>query len=197
MKINAYASIKANSTNNNLNVQKNNDTLKMQDFLNLLIAQISNQDVMNPMDNTEFIAQMAQFSSLQAMTDLSELAMQGQATSLIGKCVVVADYNDYGKLETQEGIVQKVTIHSGATKLYVNDMEYDYSNVMEVKENQGDVYDGFDFEDPATLMLENILEGIDKLNASMNSNIPPTEKIPSAEEIPSADETQSTDETQP
>ena len=94
-------------------------------------------------------------------------------------------------METQEGIVQKVTIHSGATKLYVNDMEYDYSNVMEVKENQGDVYDGFDFEDPATLMLENILEGIDKLNASMNSNIPPTE------EVPSADKTQSTDETQP
>ncbi len=176
MEINAYARNKVNGTNNNLNVQKNNETLKMQDFLNLLVAQISNQDVMNPMDNTEFIAQMAQFSSLQAMTDLSELAMQGQATSLIGKTVVVADYDDYGKIETQEGIVQKVTIHSGATSLYVNDTEYDYSNVMEIKGAEKSE------EDPTTLMLGNILEGINKLNASMNSNIPPIEEIPSADE---------------
>ena len=62
----------------------------MQDFLNLLVAQITNQDALNPMDNTEFIAQMAQFSTLQAMTDLTEMALQGQATSLLGKNVVVA-----------------------------------------------------------------------------------------------------------
>lgn len=106
----------------------------MQDFLNLLVAQITNQDVMNPMDNTEFIAQMAQFSSLQAMSDLTELAMQAQATSLIGKNVVVADYNNYGQLEVYEGIVQRVTLHGGKAKLYVDDKEYDYSNVMEIKE---------------------------------------------------------------
>lgn len=135
MEINAYKTSNINMTNN-LNVQKNNGTLNMQDFLNLLVAQISNQDVMNPMDNTEFVAQMAQFSSLQAMSDLTELAMQGQATSLIGKNVVVANYNNYGQLEVEEGIVQRVTIHGGNTKLYVNDMEYDYSNVMEIKEAQ-------------------------------------------------------------
>lgn len=133
MEINKYSSSSSVNNANNLNVQKENKTLGMQDFLNLLVAQMTNQDAMNPMDNTEFIAQMAQFSSLQAMTDLSKVTMQGQATSLIGKNVVVAKYNSKGQLEVQEGVVQRVTIHSGETKLYVNDTEYDYSNVMEIK----------------------------------------------------------------
>ena len=153
MEVNAYGSYKTNSANYNLNAQKNNGALSMQDFLNLLVAQISNQDVMNPMDNTEFIAQLAQFSSLQAMTDLTELAMQGQATSLIGKDVVVAYYDKFGKLVVEEGIVQRVAIHSGTSKLYVNDMEFDYSNVMEVKEAPA-------AEDPAAEMLGDILNAI-------------------------------------
>lgn len=136
MEINAYSSsYPVNGSNNvkDLKVQKENETLNMQDFLQLLVAQMTNQDAMNPMDNTEFISQMAQFSSLQAMTTLTEIAKQAQATSLIGKNVVVADYNSKGNLIVQEGIVQKVTIHNNETKLYVNDMEYDYSNIMEIK----------------------------------------------------------------
>ncbi|HCX62832.1 MAG TPA: hypothetical protein DHU59_10385 [Clostridiales bacterium] len=116
-----------------LNIQTGNEGLQMQDFLNLLIAQITNQDAMNPMDNTEFISQMAQFSSLQAMSDLTKVSIEGQATALIGKNVVVADYDSKGKLVIDEGIVQRVTFHGGQTKLYVNDKEYFYSNVMEVK----------------------------------------------------------------
>ncbi|MDD4439174.1 MAG: flagellar hook capping FlgD N-terminal domain-containing protein, partial [Tissierellia bacterium] len=139
MEINAYnLSQKASNINtvNDLKIQKNNEALDMKDFLNLLVAQITNQDAMNPMDNTEFIAQMAQFSTLQAMTDLTEMALQGQATSLIGKNVVVAGYSNYGELTVDEGIVQRVTIHSGKTKLYVNDTEYEYSNVMEIKDSE-------------------------------------------------------------
>lgn len=173
MEVNAYNSInKANTNNvNNLKVQKNKEALNMQDFLNLLVAQIANQDAMNPMDNTEFIAQMAQFSSLQAMTDLTEVAMQGQATSLIGKNIVVADYNNKGELKVQEGIVQRVTIHSGTTKLYVNDTEYDYFNVMEIKEAKKTE------EDPITKMLGDILVGINNLNDSYLSTVIPTEEV--------------------
>ncbi len=165
MEVNAYNAInKANNTKgaNNLKVQKRDEALSMQDFLNLLVAQIANQDAMNPMDNTEFIAQMAQFSSLQAMTDLTEVALQGQAASLIGKNVVVADYNNKGELIVQEGIVQKVTIHSGETRLYVNDTGYDYSNVMEIKEQRKPESE----DDPVIKMMEDILEGINNLNDS-------------------------------
>lgn len=180
MEINAYNTSNKTDSINNLKVQKNNEALNMQDFLNLLVAQITNQDSMNPMDNTEFIAQMAQFSSLQAMTDLTEMAMQGQATSLIGKNVVVADYNNKGELIVQEGIVQRVTIHSGSTKLYVNDTEYNYSNVMEIKEAEKLEEPQ---EDPLTKILGDILEGINKLNESKNLDIPITDEIPTTKEL--------------
>lgn len=170
MEINAYnTGNQVNKTNaDNLKVQKGNESLNMQDFLNLLVAQMTNQDAMNPMDNTEFISQMAQFSSLQAMSDLTEMAMQGQATSLIGKNVVVADYNNKGQMIVQEGTVQRVTIFGGKTKLYVNDTEYSYSNVMEIKEAEKQVVEE---KDPVLEMLGDILEGIN--NLSLTEEIQP------------------------
>ncbi|MPM21390.1 hypothetical protein SDC9_67834 [bioreactor metagenome] len=150
MEINAYGT----SSTSNLNIStKKGSELDMNDFLNLMVSQITNQDSMNPMENTEFVSQMAQFSALQEMTDLSEISMQGQATSLIGKNVVMASYNSRGELEIQEGIVQKVTIHSGETKIYVNDIEYDYSNVMEVKNKSEEAITEMDI---VTQMLEGI-----------------------------------------
>lgn len=173
MEINAYNSNQVYTSQgvSNLKVQKESEALDMQDFLNLLVAQMTNQDAMNPMDNTEFISQMAQFSSLQAMSDLTKMTMQSQAASLIGKNVVVAKYNSKGELEVQEGIVQKVTIHSNETKLYVNDMEFDYSNVMEIKAVEQVE------EDPALKMMGDILEGINKLNNSNVNLIDPNETI--------------------
>ncbi len=129
-KTNGYSPV--NNTNK-LNVQTGSEGLNMQDFLNLLVAQITNQDAMNPMDNTEFISQMAQFSSLQAMSDLTKISIESQATSLIGKTVVVATYNDKGQLVQDEGVVEKVAIYGNESRLYVNGKEYLYGNVMEVK----------------------------------------------------------------
>lgn len=129
-KANGYSPV---NNDNKLNVKTGSEGLNMQDFLNLLVAQITNQDAMNPMDNTEFISQMAQFSSLQAMSDLTKISIESQATSLIGKTVVVATYNDKGQLVQDEGVVEKVAIYGNESRLYVNGKEYLYGNVMEVK----------------------------------------------------------------
>ncbi len=71
--------------------------LGKEDFLRLLVAQLSAQDPLNPMDSTEFTAQLAQFSALEQMTNvnktLEELVAAQQAMgtssmiSLIGKLV--------------------------------------------------------------------------------------------------------------
>ena len=57
-------------SNNKTEVRKTGDNLGKDDFLNLLMTQLKNQDPSSPMDNTEFIAQMATFSSLEQMVNI-------------------------------------------------------------------------------------------------------------------------------
>lgn len=74
------------------------DELGQEEFLNLMITQLTNQDPTNPTDNQDFIAQMAQFSTLtgiqeltSAFEDLSETLAQGQtlqAAALVGEDVL-------------------------------------------------------------------------------------------------------------
>ena len=74
-----------------------NETLGKNDFLKLLVTQLQNQDPLNPMDNTAFTAQLAQFSSLEelqnlnsglAALSLSQKAIHNtQALALIGQQV--------------------------------------------------------------------------------------------------------------
>jgi flagellar basal-body rod modification protein FlgD len=90
-----------NSTPEYTNGTSGEDVMGKEDFLTLLVAQLQNQDPMNPDDPTEFTAQLAQFSSLEQLFNLNE-SMEGLATTqqqsdrfssmdLIGKEVVYAD----------------------------------------------------------------------------------------------------------
>ena len=74
-------------------------TLGQEDFLKLLMTQLQNQDPMEPMDNGEFMGQMAQFSTVQGVTEMGESIdglvsiYQGQQmsanASMIGKKALV------------------------------------------------------------------------------------------------------------
>src|SRR5881397_3940704 len=75
-------------------------SLGKDDFLKLLLAQLQNQDPMKPMDDSQMIAQMAQFSALEATQTLQATIQQSsnvqtifQAGALIGK-YVQADQSD-------------------------------------------------------------------------------------------------------
>ncbi|MDR1786428.1 MAG: flagellar hook assembly protein FlgD [Spirochaetaceae bacterium] len=83
-----------NTKNNAVNGRIATQALGKDDFLQLLLAQLSHQDPTSPMENTEFIAQMAQFSSLEQMTNmsnefakLSEKLMLSEAMGALGKTV--------------------------------------------------------------------------------------------------------------
>ena len=110
-------------------------TLGQEDFLRLLVAQMSAQDPLNPQKDTDFIAQMASFSSLEQaktmQTDLAGLRDDQkllQANSLIGRTVLL-DLPD--KTQTG-GLVSAVQIEAGTPKIMVNGQTYDLSQLSAI-----------------------------------------------------------------
>ncbi len=109
-------------------------SLAMDDFFKLLVAQLSNQDMFNTVDDTQFISQMAQFSMLQAVDDLSRASATSYSISLIGKEVSVARIGSEGMLKTHKGIVDSVIFYNGCPQIIIEDEKYDLTSIMEVKE---------------------------------------------------------------
>ncbi|WMJ69134.1 flagellar hook capping FlgD N-terminal domain-containing protein [Stenotrophomonas sp. 24(2023)] len=66
-----YAALGLNGPNSN-NKNKKKDTLDQADFLRLMTQQLQHQDPLKPMDNTQMVAQMAQMSTVQGITDLNK-----------------------------------------------------------------------------------------------------------------------------
>jgi len=87
--------IDASNSNTNVVTSSNDSDLGKDDFLNLLVAQLQNQDPLEPMDSTAFTSQLAEFSSLEQLSNVNEnleyLQMyqasinNAQAVSFIGK----------------------------------------------------------------------------------------------------------------
>ena len=66
---------------------KKKNTISVEGFLELMVAQLKNQDFNNPVDDTQYMAQMAQFASLQAMQNMSGFTQSTYAIALVGKQV--------------------------------------------------------------------------------------------------------------
>jgi flagellar basal-body rod modification protein FlgD len=86
------------------------------DFLKLLVGQLQNQDPMNPMEDKDFMGQMAQFSQLEQMTNVAATLRSERAFSLLGRDVT---YNDDATGELKTGIVEKVAIEGSTTTLTI------------------------------------------------------------------------------
>lgn len=76
-------------------------SLGKDDFLQLLVTQLENQDPLEPMDNTEFVSQLAQFSSLEGITNLNT-TMEGVVSSL-SSMEAYASTDLIGKFVKSEG----------------------------------------------------------------------------------------------
>lgn len=119
-----------------------NKTLGKDDFLQLLVTQLRYQDPLQPLDDKEFVAQLAQFSSLEQMQNLNSnmenyislnlLENQlSRAASLVGAQVKVYDS---ASGETVEGKVEAVRMFDGVCKLVIDGNMYDLYSVQEVRE---------------------------------------------------------------
>jgi flagellar basal-body rod modification protein FlgD len=115
-------------------------TLNQDDFLKLLVTQMTSQDPLNPQQDTQFIGQMAQFSALQEsqsmqqdMAKMSQTQQILQANAMLGRSVVLQTDQD-----TQtSGIVSRVQIQAGAPLIFVNGQPYDLSTVLSISAAPG------------------------------------------------------------
>ena len=107
-----------------------NKELGQDQFMQLLVQQMANQDPLSPTSDTDFIAQLAQFSMLNQMTSMSDSTVQSQMYSLVGKYVYV--YGDSSQQSLTAGLVDGVVKEGGVNYLVIGDQKYKLSDVVGV-----------------------------------------------------------------
>lgn len=117
------------STSKTSNTKKSN-TLNMENFLSLLVAEMQNQDPLEPTSNSDYMAQMATFSQVEATSEMNERVLSQTASNLIGKAVIVkTDTNSTGYAG---GIVNGWQEIDGIVYLGINGNLYDINDVEQV-----------------------------------------------------------------
>ena len=109
----------------------NNSAISVDSFLSLIASQLQNQDMMNPMKDTEFMGQMAQFSNLQMMQAMMAQNSNSLAISMIGKEAEAA-FMDNGKLTVVKGSVERVTLFEGKPMVYIKGQPFSLEEIMVV-----------------------------------------------------------------
>lgn len=124
----------ASSQYNNVFTSKgDNSTMEPMDFIKLLIAQMQNQDFSDPMDNSQMVTQMAQFSNMQQMQQMAAYSKTTYAMSLVGKTVTATRYTVSGAQDTTTGVVDKVTMVNNDYVLHIGDKTYSLDQISEVQ----------------------------------------------------------------
>lgn len=143
-----YATVpwaQASSTSEQKTVNGGKSTLDKDDFLKLLVTQLKYQNPLEPMEDKEFMSQMANFSSLEQMKNLNSgfdklsdsisnnllpgIQLQ-QASAMIGN--KVSYLNDEGQIAS--GTVDSVIIKQGVPYCVVGEKEISTSNILAVKD---------------------------------------------------------------
>lgn len=117
-------------------VDSSNNELGMDDFFQLLTTQLTAQDPLNPMDNTEFISQMATFSSLTQMEQIAdntavtqEQQLAAATVNLLGK--QVEGTSPDGQVVT--GIVDRVELIDEQMVPFVGDVQVPFDSIYKVE----------------------------------------------------------------
>ena len=106
-----------------------NSAMGKDQFLKLFVAQLQHQDPMNPMQDSDFMGQMASFSTLEQVSNLASENARSNAIGLLGRTVTYTD-KDGGE---HTGAVEKVSTKDGKPSLTVGGTEgVDPSSISQV-----------------------------------------------------------------
>jgi flagellar basal-body rod modification protein FlgD len=119
----------ATGTTGSTSVSNPNAILGQDAFLQLLVAEMQNQDPLSSsQDPTQTVTQMAQFSSVEQLTNLVQGSQQTQSIALIGRTVAYTDSSG----NAAAGVVDSVTFSSGSPVIDVNGTAISPSQIMGV-----------------------------------------------------------------
>lgn len=124
----------ANSKNTQF-TQRGSSELGKDEFLKLLVCQLQNQDPLNPQSDTEFISQLAQFSSLEQMTNMNATMTNTSAYSLVGKEVIVSSTDSTGAVKEVRGVVDYVEMKNGDAFLSIDGQTFSIDDLVQVMDN--------------------------------------------------------------
>lgn len=117
--------------------------ITIDDFLQLMIAQMKNVDFMGEgggTDSGQMVSQLAQISAMQEMQQLAYYSKSNYVMSMVGKEATVASLGIGGSVDKQVGIVEKITMDNNEFLVYVNGKGYKLNEIMSVN-NPGSVTD--------------------------------------------------------
>ncbi|WML39348.1 flagellar hook assembly protein FlgD [Neobacillus sp. OS1-2] len=137
--VNIDHTAKSNSIFNNVKPFEQQSSLGKDDFLKILVTQLSNQDPTSPLQDKDFIAQMATFSSLEQMTNLNKSfekfsgQQMSQHAAVIGKEISWLE-QEQGSVVTKSGVVNGISLDDGSYYYMVGDDKIPVEYVTEMKE---------------------------------------------------------------
>lgn len=131
-----------NAGKNTKSKDKDNNTLGKDDFLKILITQLQNQDPTQPLQDKEFIAQMAQFTSVEQLTNMAgEMKLMRQSlgfvSGLIGKSITWTDIDSSGASVEKSGVIDSITFKDGNQYANVKGEEISLDKLKKI-ENVGE-----------------------------------------------------------
>lgn len=108
--------------------------ISIDSFLKIMVTQLTNQDFMNPVDDSQFVTQLAQFSTLQQMSDMTSNMKNNYMLSLVGQTVTCAKFSVSGSLIKETGKVERIILADNDYSIYVNGEKFSLSQIMELGE---------------------------------------------------------------
>ena len=112
-------------------VKSKGDQLGKDAFLQLLVAQMQNQDPLEPTDNTQMVTELAQFTTIEELQNLSSSMDNSNAFTLVGKNVIIEEGKSTDATTTNKigGFVEYVQVVDGKAKLSIGGKLYDYEDL--------------------------------------------------------------------